>query len=138
MDKRCEKKARPDFDGFDEGQENALRSRKKTGVEGTEVEKWRKVFGIIFPHVEENNIPSPCKCCHLESLHLTFCFSFLTGGIVWEPLTAAIIGAQKSDTLADFENYFLREEMPRLRRAASVELDLYLADAEKAILFKVI
>lgn len=61
LDERCETKAKPHFDGFDEGQEAALRSRKRANLQGTEFEKWRKVFKILFPHVTDDEIPSPCE-----------------------------------------------------------------------------
>src|SRR6478609_5629751 len=48
-------------EGFDAVQEGRLRSRKKAkGVaEQSEAEKWRDVYKILFPHVEDDDIPSP-------------------------------------------------------------------------------
>jgi hypothetical protein len=46
-------------EGFDSHQGNKLRSR--TFQTGTEKEKWRKMFSILFPDVEPSGIPHPCK-----------------------------------------------------------------------------
>ena len=50
-------------EGFDAAQEKSLRSRKRAkGHPGlSETEKWREVYKILFPHVEYDDIPSPCK-----------------------------------------------------------------------------
>ena len=49
------------MDGFDGEQEAQLRSRKRSFVSLSEVKKWRKTYTILFPHVPEEEIPSPCK-----------------------------------------------------------------------------
>lgn len=49
------------IDGFDESQETLLRSRKPAFTKLPEYEKWREVFKILFPHINPNEIPSPCK-----------------------------------------------------------------------------
>jgi hypothetical protein len=46
---------------FDEAQEQSLKSRKRPGRDLSEEEKWRRVFKILFPHVLDDDIPSPCK-----------------------------------------------------------------------------
>jgi hypothetical protein len=46
------------FDGIDRDQEQRLRSRKNIqGVSATE--KWKSVYTIVFPEVDESAIPSP-------------------------------------------------------------------------------
>jgi hypothetical protein len=45
-------------DGFNYEQEQQLKSKK--GPRG-EVAKWRHIYQILFPHVKEEEIPSPCK-----------------------------------------------------------------------------
>lgn len=61
IDNRCDRRPEPDFDGFGPDQENKLRSRKQSDLEGTEPEKWRKIFTVLFSHVPEEKIPSPCE-----------------------------------------------------------------------------
>lgn len=48
-------------EGFDAAQERSLKSRKRAGQTLSEAEKWRRVFKILFPHVLDDDIPSPCK-----------------------------------------------------------------------------
>jgi len=53
-------------EGFDADQKERLRSRKRAKgvVEGSETYKWRGVYSVLFPHVEPDDIPSPCKFKH--------------------------------------------------------------------------
>ncbi|KAK0725905.1 hypothetical protein B0H67DRAFT_143264 [Lasiosphaeris hirsuta] len=48
-------------EGFDATQERSLRSRKRAKQDLSEPEKWREVYKVLFPHVEDDNVPSPCK-----------------------------------------------------------------------------
>ncbi|KAM7191660.1 hypothetical protein V8F33_008756 [Rhypophila sp. PSN 637] len=47
------------MEGFDGKQEAQLRSRKRSVVSRSEVEKWRQVYMILFPRVHEKDVPSP-------------------------------------------------------------------------------
>jgi hypothetical protein len=49
------------IEGFDSTQEQSLKSRKRANPELSETGKWREVFKILFPDVEDDDIPSPCK-----------------------------------------------------------------------------
>ncbi|KAI0110832.1 hypothetical protein GGR51DRAFT_557833 [Nemania sp. FL0031] len=55
----CELGEREPTEGFDAAQETQLRSRKKKGHPISEIDKWRAVFQILFPHVPADQIPSP-------------------------------------------------------------------------------
>ncbi|KAM7203407.1 hypothetical protein V8F20_004001 [Naviculisporaceae sp. PSN 640] len=54
------------LEGFDAGQEALLKSRKKAITGLSEAERWKAVFRILFPHVEDCNIPSPLWDCNEE------------------------------------------------------------------------
>ncbi|RBA15373.1 hypothetical protein FPRO05_12447 [Fusarium proliferatum] len=98
-------------EGFDAAQERSLKSRKRAGQTLSEAEKWRRVFKILFPHVLDDDIPSPFydysqtsqqdACRHLES-----------------------------GSLAQCEQYMLREVPQRLRQALGRELDRDLTIVE--------
>ncbi|KAG5802020.1 hypothetical protein H9Q74_010543 [Fusarium xylarioides] len=91
-------------EGFDAAQERSLKSRKRANQKLSETEKWRRVFNILFPHILEDDIPSPFyeysqasqkeDACHPESGYLAQC-----------------------------EQYMLREVPQRLRQALGRELD---------------
>ncbi|KAF5722440.1 Nicotinate-nucleotide diphosphorylase [Fusarium mundagurra] len=91
-------------EGFDAAQERSLKSRKRATQKLSETEKWRRVFNILFPHVLDDDIPSPFydytqvsqkeDACHPESGYLAQC-----------------------------EQYMLREVPQRLRQALGRELD---------------
>ncbi|KAK4212716.1 hypothetical protein QBC37DRAFT_465181 [Rhypophila decipiens] len=55
----CPLKPMEPVEGFDTGQEARLKSRKKAITELSEVEKWKATFRILFPHVDDPDIPSP-------------------------------------------------------------------------------
>jgi len=68
MPEPCSLREMESVEGFDADQKESLRSRKraKGNAELTETEKWRDIYRILFPHVEPDDIPSPCKfnhCC---------------------------------------------------------------------------
>ncbi|KAK4446989.1 hypothetical protein QBC34DRAFT_410737 [Podospora aff. communis PSN243] len=67
QEKPCAPQSTPPMDGFDEQQESQLRSRKREFVCLSEAEKWRKTYTILFPHVPQENIPSPFY--HYEEVH---------------------------------------------------------------------
>ena len=51
-------------EGFDADQKERLQSRKRvkgSAEAASETDKWRDVYRILFPHVESDDIPSPCK-----------------------------------------------------------------------------
>ncbi|PNP79421.1 hypothetical protein FNYG_07256 [Fusarium nygamai] len=99
-------------EGFDAVQERSLRSRKRANQKLSETEKWRRVFNILFPHVLDDDIPSPFydysqvpqkeDDCHPESCYLAQC-----------------------------EQYMLREVPQRLRQALGRELDRDLTIVEE-------
>jgi hypothetical protein len=47
-------------EGFDERQERELKRRGKHQGR-TEKEKWKEMFHILFPEVDQNAIPDPCE-----------------------------------------------------------------------------
>jgi hypothetical protein len=55
----CEIKPAEIEEGISVTQEQALKSRKKTGKTQSEEEKWTEMYKIVFP--EHSIIPSPCK-----------------------------------------------------------------------------
>lgn len=57
----CTREPKGVFEGFDESQEALLKSRKQPTPRLEEPDKWRKVYMILFPHVEVLDVPSPCK-----------------------------------------------------------------------------
>lgn len=61
---RCEKKPRKaNEEGFDREQELRLRTKKRSKGEGSEEEKWRAVFMVLFPNAPVSEVPSPCRFC---------------------------------------------------------------------------
>ncbi|KAH6655215.1 hypothetical protein BKA67DRAFT_657164 [Truncatella angustata] len=55
----CPIRAAEPIEGFDEHQMALLRSRKQPTPKPTEFQKWQGVYKILFPWVEEKDIPSP-------------------------------------------------------------------------------
>jgi hypothetical protein len=47
------------FEGFDEGQEKALRAR--SGASRTDMERWKDMWLILFPDDSESDVPNPCE-----------------------------------------------------------------------------
>ncbi|KAF4440824.1 Nicotinate-nucleotide diphosphorylase [Fusarium acutatum] len=111
-DESCPLREMEYIEGFDVVQERSLRSRKRANQKLSETEKWRRVFKILFPHVLEDDIPSPFydysqvsqkeDACHPESGYLAQC-----------------------------EQYMLREVPQRLRQALGRELDRDLTIVEE-------
>ncbi|KAM4059848.1 hypothetical protein HRG_014153 [Hirsutella rhossiliensis] len=102
-------------EGFDAAQERSLKSRKRTNPELSETEKWREVFKILFPHVLDNDIPSP-----FYEYSQTSQRPDSTQG-------------SDSDYLAECEAYMLRELPQRLRNALGRELDRDLNIVEEGL-----
>ncbi|KAK1759753.1 hypothetical protein QBC47DRAFT_372993 [Echria macrotheca] len=102
-------------EGFDAGQERSLRSRRRVNPERSEVAKWREVFKILFPHVEDEDIPTP----------------FYDYG----ELAATKDKARPSnvDRLNECEEYVLRVVPPRLRQALGRELEADLIVVEESL-----
>ncbi|KAF5671695.1 Nicotinate-nucleotide diphosphorylase [Fusarium heterosporum] len=102
-------------EGFDSAQEQSLRSRKRSGQELSENDKWRRIFKILFPHVLHDDIPSPFyeydQVCHKENNH--------------QPAD--------SEYLAQCEHYMVREVPQRLRQALGRELDRDLTIVEESL-----
>ena len=64
MPEPCSLRDMEPVEGFDADQKGRLKSRKraKGNAEATsESVKWRDVYRILFPRVEPDDIPSPCK-----------------------------------------------------------------------------
>jgi len=53
-------------EGMDKVQEAQLRSRKKFA--GTEEQRWKEMFLILFPDDDEDTIPSPRKSMEASSV----------------------------------------------------------------------
>jgi hypothetical protein len=47
-------------EGFDDDQEKQLKSRKGMKGDLTEVEKWNRVYSILFPDDDPEEMPTPC------------------------------------------------------------------------------
>ncbi|KAI8629959.1 hypothetical protein F5Y19DRAFT_65602 [Xylariaceae sp. FL1651] len=97
----CHLREKEPIEGFDAKQEEQLKSRKKKQGAVSEVEKWRSVFRILFPHVLEDDIPS----AFYEYDQLSN-----TAGHAHDPLT-------------ECEEFMLREVPIRLREFLTPELD---------------
>lgn len=49
------------MEGFDKDQERALKVRKTMFQAGSEEEKWKIVYLILFPDTALGELPSPCE-----------------------------------------------------------------------------
>ncbi|KAM5362064.1 hypothetical protein ACJZ2D_012731 [Fusarium nematophilum] len=103
-------------EGFDAAQERSLKSRKRANPELSETEKWKRVFQILFPHVLDDDIPSPCKSTQLEGEG-----------------KECNHRDSESDYLARCEEYMVREVPQRLRQALGRELDRDLNIVEESL-----
>jgi hypothetical protein len=59
---QCEKCDKPaeQMIGITKITEEKLKSR--TGIQGlSDVDKWKHIYGIMFPEVASDDVPSPCK-----------------------------------------------------------------------------
>ncbi|CCT70488.1 uncharacterized protein FFUJ_06466 [Fusarium fujikuroi IMI 58289] len=99
-------------EGFDATQERSLKSRKRVNQKLSETEKWRRVFKILFPHVLDDDIPSPF-----------YDYS-------QTPQKDDACRHSESGSLAQCEQYMLREVPQRLRQALGRELDRDLTIVE--------
>ncbi|KAI1284140.1 hypothetical protein F5Y07DRAFT_385663 [Xylaria sp. FL0933] len=97
----CELRESEPIEGFDAEQERQLKSRKKKSHIVTEIDKWRAVFQILFPHVLPDEIPSP----------------FYEYGQLASPTT------HSNGTLTECEEFVLREIPLRLRKILTPEFD---------------
>ncbi|CVK91322.1 uncharacterized protein FMAN_09465 [Fusarium mangiferae] len=100
-------------EGFDATQERNLRSRKRANQKLSETEKWKRVFKILFPHVLVDDIPSP----------------FYDYSQVSQKEDA--YRHPESGSLAQYEQYMLREVPQRLRQVLGRELDRDLTVVEE-------
>ena len=59
----CEVTQNLPLEGFDKDQENQLKSKKRSpnSATGSEEDRWRAVYRILFPDDDEADVPSPCK-----------------------------------------------------------------------------
>jgi hypothetical protein len=55
----CELNQSEPAEGLDKEQEKKLKSKKKSSL--SEEEKWREIYKILFPHDDEEAMPSPCE-----------------------------------------------------------------------------
>jgi hypothetical protein len=49
------------MEGFNKDQEKALKGRRTMFRAGSEEEKWKIVYLILFPSTAPGGLPSPCK-----------------------------------------------------------------------------
>ncbi|KAI0431691.1 hypothetical protein F5Y09DRAFT_340390 [Xylaria sp. FL1042] len=91
----CELRESEPIEGFDADQERQLKSRKKKSHIVSEVDKWRAVFQILFPHISADEIPSP----------------------FYE------YGTHSNSSLTECEEFVLREIPLRLRQILTPEFD---------------
>ncbi|KAF5547850.1 Nicotinate-nucleotide diphosphorylase [Fusarium napiforme] len=103
-DEPCRLREMEYVEGFDAVQERSLRSRKRANQKLSETEKWRRIFNILFPHVLDDDIPSPFYDYSQASQKEDTCHP-------------------ESGYLAHYEQYILREVPQRLRQALGRELD---------------
>jgi hypothetical protein len=61
-DDRCNKRTaeEDESEGFTPEQEQQLRSRENLKGKGHDT-RWREVFKILFPDVDDDDIPDPCE-----------------------------------------------------------------------------
>ncbi|KAH8647744.1 hypothetical protein BX600DRAFT_518163 [Xylariales sp. PMI_506] len=97
-------------EGFDARQESRLKSRKKIYPEATEYQKWRRIFNILFPHVLEQDIPSPF-------------YEYDQAGDL----------SDSHACIKQCENYVLREVPSRLRMALEPQLNMGLTIVEESM-----
>jgi hypothetical protein len=66
-DERCQKRTRKedDSEGFTVEQEQQLRSRENLKGKTQDI-RWREVFTILFPDIEEDEIPDPCELASIK------------------------------------------------------------------------
>lgn len=102
-------------EGFDAAQERSLKSRKRPNPELSEIEKWKRVFKILFPHILDDDIPSP----FYEYKQI--------------PQKEGNHQDSESDYLAQCEEYMVREVPQRLRQALGRELDRDLNIVEESL-----
>ncbi|KAI1501949.1 hypothetical protein F5X99DRAFT_380937 [Biscogniauxia marginata] len=112
----CSLREKEPIEGFDSSQEAKLRSRKKMMTVKSEDEKWQQVFRILFPHVSEEDIPSPF-----------YDFDQLSNP-----------AAQTHDTLTECEMYVCREVPLRLRQLLRPEIDRDLHIVEQSLARRVV
>jgi hypothetical protein len=120
------------IEGFDEAQERSLKSRKRPGRELSEDDKWRRVFKILFPHVSDDDIPSPCKFVSSEYWETII---LITTVYEYDQTSRKEDNCQhsESDYLAQCEDYMVREVPQRLRQALGRELDRDLTIVEESL-----
>ncbi|KAI0540446.1 hypothetical protein GGR58DRAFT_130039 [Xylaria digitata] len=111
----CELRDREPVEGFDADQEKQLKSRKKKNHIVSEVDRWKAVFQILFPHVSADKIPSP----------------FYEHGRLADPTMWA------HETLNECEVYLLREIQPRLREILDSNFDREFQRIEESIINRV-
>ncbi|KAI0813413.1 hypothetical protein GGR55DRAFT_677054 [Xylaria sp. FL0064] len=97
----CELRESEPIEGFDAEQERQLKSRKKKSHIVSEIDKWRAVFQILFPHVLPDEIPSP----------------------FYEYGQLTSLTTRSNGTLTECEEFVLREIPLRLRKILTPEFD---------------
>jgi hypothetical protein len=58
VDTICKRRPGTRTDGITPDMEKRLRSRKKTFANQTEEERWREIYGMLFP---DEDVPTACK-----------------------------------------------------------------------------
>ncbi|KAJ8129302.1 hypothetical protein O1611_g4333 [Lasiodiplodia mahajangana] len=107
----CELGEREPIEGFDADQEKQLKSRKKKSHLVSDIDKWRAVFQILFPHVPTDQIPSPFY--------------------EYEQLTSP--ASQAHETLTRCEEYVLRGLALQLREILVREFERDLQIIEQSL-----
>lgn len=64
MAQACEVQAFPVPDGLTKDQERLLKKKRKQA--GSQVDRWKEMYKILFPDDDENDIPEPCKHSMLD------------------------------------------------------------------------
>lgn len=133
---RCEALTRgAPLEGFNLTQEKLLRSKKKAHKQMTEEEKWMEVYLILFPDLDPENLPTPCKCTfdsappHHLPPSSNFMADLLNEKQIWlyidyeySDLKQGKSGSPASE-LSRYEA-FLRRELPlRVRQQLEVRID---------------
>ncbi|KAI0206765.1 hypothetical protein F4808DRAFT_454683 [Astrocystis sublimbata] len=101
----CELGEKEPIEGFDAEQERQLKSRKKRSRVVSEIDKWKAVYQILFPHIPPERIPSPF---YGDEAHT-------------------------HETLTECEEYILREIPLRLREILVPEFERDLQIVEQSL-----
>jgi hypothetical protein len=75
------------MDGFNKDQEKELKGRRGMFRAGTEVEKWKIVYLILFPDTPLGGIPSPRKnVLYLNEAPRLTITKITIANVIWRPV----------------------------------------------------